>query len=171
MTTKAKQALAYETWITHEYGYEITHVLILSGKVEPLAARLDGAIDDKAGYGTKAAAAHVAQETCSAIEAGHTHWFDSDMWGDRVRVHVTYQRYGSDSFCRPHIDVGDGVSEIRGGYALVNKLARKAKRSMDQFPGSPEELVKALPKGSAPIVRWGSNYLVPVGAAVAVKAA
>lgn len=146
--------LGYSVRVEQEGRYEITTVSIFSGEVKTLASRLDGAIGNKAGYGSEQTAIDVAQETQAAIDAGSTHWFDKEFIDSNVHVTVKYQRYDETTFCDPRIDVGSDMKTIPYGATLVTRIAGKKR-----FPESPDELVACL-KRHVPCKRWGHEYIV-----------
>lgn len=147
--------LGFSVKVEREHGHEMTTVSIFSGQVMTLKKRLDGAIDNKDGYGSLEAAGRIEHETREALDNGFTEWFDRDFISDHVGVVVKYQRFDPISFCRPGIDVGREMSTILYGADLVAKLAK----GLPDFPKSPEELVKKLSR-FVECERWGHEYLV-----------
>jgi hypothetical protein len=160
-----KTAITYETFETESHGYRQTHVVIRRMYLEDTAAHLEGAIDNKAGYGTIEAAKQQERRFRQMLEAGHTTFFDSCTSG--LVVHVRWQHYlrsdGTLDYCEPaYDDLGRSLGLIEEGLKFLKTIGRKierakAKRRSEKAPcpsdvrpvsnhtfACPEDLLEAL---------------------------
>jgi hypothetical protein len=160
-----KTTLTFETYETESHGYRQTHVVIRRMYLEDTASHLEGAIDNKAGYGTLEAAKGQELRFRRMLEAGHRSFFDSCTSG--LLVHVRWQHYrGSDGtldYCEPAYDeLGRTLGQIEEGLRFLKMIGRKIERAKarrrselamhpsDVRPvsnhtfGCPEDLLEAL---------------------------
>lgn len=148
--TKAKKGFRARVYrlsvreVRSESGYTHVHVRWSSGTVHALADRLEGAIGNKAGYGTVDAAARVERETRELMDAGYTHHFHSD-YSYGYSLHARFQLYSEATaeqpraWCQPRFELDGTVSETLRQAEIV-----KALKLRGDF--SPEQLVARLRK-------------------------
>lgn len=126
-----KTTITFETFKTQRSGYDHTHVVIRHMYVEDTEERLEGTVDNKAGYGSLDACARERVRFQRLLEAGHKTFFDHMSGG--LYVHIRWQHYtggGTLDYCEPdYEELGKSLGQIEEGLKFLKKVGRTIERA------------------------------------------
>lgn len=124
------QDLIFRTWTEYSHGYTSTHVWISRYYCEDVAKTRDGAIDNKAGYGSADGAAYWVNACDRIAEAGHGTYYNSGVGLHWSSITVCCQHYGApledgtQQYCSPSFEMGRHMSEIEHSLKLLHELGK-----------------------------------------------
>jgi hypothetical protein len=131
-------------------------------RAEPLAQRLAGTVDNKAGYGSPEAAQRVARQCANLLRQGVETTYDVSSW-THASVCLRWQQFDDTRYCDrdggPTAIEADGDESIRGWesrVALYRWLEGQVKRrTKGGSLRDPWHLVEALRRmGAVPLLPW-----------------
>jgi hypothetical protein len=133
MSTSKPSTLTYESFIRERDGYVSTHVIVRAVRIENMSAELDGAVDNKAGYGTRDAARQQEERFRKALELGHAEHFEPLWHGVHLELRwlhaeLTDGRWG---YCSPFWEeLGRSYDRIVASTAFVRKVGKAIERQL-----------------------------------------
>lgn len=129
----SKHKIFFHVETGHEYGYDHTRVTIFTNEHHSLDERVEGCVDNKAGYGTAEAAEKMSTCFTRLQELGYVHEAERVFMSARVVLHFQHYLSTVDSeldYCEPRIELHDKYEDIKRGTALLEKVMRKASKRM-----------------------------------------
>jgi hypothetical protein len=145
-----KHKIFFHVETGHAHGYDHTRITVFSNEHCSLDDRIEGCVDNKAGYGTAEAAEKMGACYSRLKELGYTREADKAFMSARVVLHFQHYRAHVDApldYCEPRIELHDKYEDIKKGTALMEKVMRKASKRMwpDRRP-EPSRLSIDTPK-------------------------
>jgi hypothetical protein len=166
--------LTYRIDHYERHNYKFTQVTVTRMRDEKVADLLDGAINNKAGYGTMEVALRQEGRFRTLLERGIETVYDPSFLS-RQAVSLEWQHYEADGFCEPFLNLGRNFCGIGKGMRLLRQIgariekvraARRAQESKDGYTypptpvgdhtfASPHDFVAALARmrGSVQVTR------------------
>ena len=112
------------------HGYKFTRVTVRRMREEKVAELLEGAIDNKAGYGTADAARGQEARYRALQERGVESIYDS-LCVSGLHLSIEWQHYEADGFCDPHFpELGRGFGEIETAMRFLRKIGGRIEKAV-----------------------------------------
>lgn len=109
-------------------GYPVLHLSLFRATEKSLQKRLEGTIDNKAGYGTERAAREVGQFTQELLDQGFEVFLDMRLYSELPTIHFNWTilpetQYAPEGYAGARITFGDErFTQIMTGSKLLKKI-------------------------------------------------
>lgn len=131
-----------------EHGFDHTRVRVFEADARSLVDLIDGCVDNKAGYGSAEAAAHLLREYSELQQRGYSHVAERGygLSGGRS-VTFTWLHSTSVGYCSPNVDCGQKWEKIGRNVSLAQQIATRTskliRRTYDMLD-APDDVIGAL---------------------------
>lgn len=141
------------------------YVVLRWHEAEPVAKRLAGTVDNKAGYGSAEAAQSVARQCAGLLAKGVEVTYDPTHWTPRsAGITLRWQQFNDEGYCTRdngpsgiEADGENGVASWETRVAFYRWLEANVKRRKADMR-DPRNLVETLRKmGAVPLLPWAER--------------
>jgi len=138
------------------------YIVLRWHRAERVADRLDGTVDNKAGYGSPEAAQTVARQCAHLLRQGVDLTYDVCHWGSgSTAVSLRWQQFDGERYCdrdggptAVEAEGDEGIASWEGRVAFYRWLEAKTKRGGGDLR-DPRHLVETLRRmGAVPLLTW-----------------
>lgn len=114
-------------------NYDFTTVCVRTMRTADVAELREGAVDNKAGYGTEDAAQRQLTRYGGMLECGIATTYETLIFGTRIDLTFEWQHYKSPgeplSYCEVSLDLGRHFAEITAGHTFLRKFGNRVERA------------------------------------------